>query len=63
MDSPFMASLYQKIYVRVHEWDSHCDRRTIRQDEVWVLPEFLDDTKYSPIYRSSDQRYDHEVRR
>jgi hypothetical protein len=40
-----VAGLYQKLDVRVHEWNSHGHRVTIWQDEVGVLSETLDDAE------------------
>lgn len=43
--TPLVASLNEQLHIRVHEWHSHGDRGTIRQNEVWIMAELFDHTK------------------
>ncbi|KAH0294862.1 malate synthase, partial [Aureobasidium sp. EXF-3399] len=45
--SSAVACLDQKLDVGIHEWRSHGDSRTVRQDKVGVLAETLDDFRKS----------------
>jgi hypothetical protein len=41
-----MACLNQKFAISLHEWDSHGDIRSVWENEIRVLAEFLDYTKH-----------------
>lgn len=46
MYAPFVACLYEQLYISIHEWYGHGHRRAVWQDEIGVLAELLDHAKY-----------------
>lgn len=43
MNTALVAGLDEKLHVSVHEGDSHSDVGAVREDEVGVLAELLDE--------------------
>jgi len=45
MDTSSVAGLDEELDVGLHEWDSHGNVRSVREDKVGVLPELFDDAE------------------
>lgn len=45
MHASAVAGLNQQLNICIHKRHSHCDSAPVRQDELWVVPELLDDAE------------------
>ena len=45
MYTSFVACLDEKLNIRIHERNRHCDCGAVRQNEVGILTKFFDDAE------------------